>query len=612
VNNPGGYTTSRVASLTVNCPFILSEPTGAFGPAGGFSNVTASGSVGCFWTVTNVPSWVTITSETNFDGTGTITYDVAPYTGAVLRKATLDLGGEAYSILQSPPDASRPSVAITAPAAGSKTFNPIVTVKGTAKDNIGVARIDVQLGSDPFIQAGRAATWQVAVTLNPGTNWIRARSVDVIGNETFSPSRSVFYAVTMPVTLTHSGNGTVAGATDQQRLEVGRSYTLTAKPGANYLFSNWTGTVISTPSPSLRFIMETGTTINANFVPNPFIPIKGVYNGLFYDPTPGAVHHTNSGAFKLTLTDHGAYSSSIRIAGKTYAASGTFNLDGQASNIVKRTGFAPLQIAWSLNLNGADNVIGTLTASNWTQAAQLSGDRAVFNSRTRPAPYSGRYTLIIPGIDDDSSKPRGDGIGTVTVDGNGLAKFAGTLGDGTKVSQSVSLSKNGGWPLYAPLYATRGSILSWVAFDIFGVNDDMHGLLSWVRPPIPTSKLYPLGFEMDSMLTGSLYHAPTAGGRILQITDGIVTLSGGNLSTPATNLVRLGVNSVVTNASPNAVTVKFTPASGLFTGTFIQAGTTRKISFSGVVQQKANYGSGYFLGTNETGRVTFETAPVTP
>ena len=612
VSNPVGSTTSRVATLTVNCPFVLSEPTAAFGPAGGSSNVVASGFEACFWTVTNVTPWITVTSGTNFDGTGMLTYDVAPYSGVGLRKATLNLGGQSYSILQSGPDATRPKVAITAPGSGARSLTPVVTVKGTALDNVGVARVDVQLGSDPFIEAGRATSWQVAVTLNPGINWIRARSVDIVGNETYSAPRPLVYVVTLPVTLTQTGNGKISGVNDQQRLEIGRGYTLTAKPAVGFLFSNWTGTIISTPSPKLNFNMETGMTITANFVPNPFTPIKGVYNGLFYDPTPGGVHHTNSGAFKLSLTDRGTYSSLIRVAGKTYAASGAFDLDGMATNIVKRAGFASLEIVWSMNLHSAYNVIGTVNASDWPQPTQLSGDLAKYNTRTNPAPYAGRYTLILPGVDDDSGKPRGNGFGTVTVDGNGLAKFAGTLGDGTKVSQSVALSQNGGWALYAPLYATKGSILSWVGFDLNRATDDLHGLLSWVRPPIPSSKIYPLGFETESLLNGSLYHAPGPGGRILQITDGRLSLSGGNLTPPANNFVRLGINSVVTNASPNVVTVKFIPVTGLFTGTFIQAGTTRKISFSGAVHQKANFGSGCYLGTNETGRVTFEAAPVTP
>src|SRR6185436_20369741 len=99
------------------------------------------------------------------------------------------------------------------------------------------ARVDVQIGSDDFIEAGRSSPWQVAVTLKPGTNWIRARSTDVAGNQTISAARPVFYAVTEPVTLATTGNGRIVGAANQQRLEVGRVYTLTASPYPGYVFS---------------------------------------------------------------------------------------------------------------------------------------------------------------------------------------------------------------------------------------------------------------------------------------------------------------------------------------------------------------------------------------
>jgi len=64
--------------------------------------------------------------------------------------------------------------------------------------------------------------------------------------------------------------------------------------------------------------------------------------------------------------------------------------------------------------------------------AQLLGDRAVFNSKTNPAPYAGIYTLVVPGQIDPADGPEGDGVGTLKVDSNGVASLAGTLADGDK------------------------------------------------------------------------------------------------------------------------------------------------------------------------------------
>jgi hypothetical protein len=190
-----------------------------------------------------------------------------------------------------------------------------------------------------------------------------------------------------------------------------------------------------------------------------------------------------------------------------------------------------------------------------------------------------------------------------------LVVFAGTLADGTKVAQSASISKSGQWPLYVSLYAGGGSVLGWLQFAD-NTSNDVSGQLNWIRPPIKTSKLYPGGFSMASAAVGSLYVAPVGrAARVLEITNGMDILSGGNLTENSTNAVTLGLSSKVVNAGSNKLTLTFALPSGLFTGTLVEAGTTRHIPYSGVVLQKANYGSGYFLGTNQSGSVRFSAAP---
>ena len=222
---------------------------------------------------------------------------------------------------------------------------------------------------------------------------------------------------------------------------------------------------------------------------------------------------------------------------------------------------------------------------------------------------AGRYTLIVPGTPGATDSPEGDGYGTVVVSSSGKVSLAGKLADGTKVTQTTSLSKNGDWPLYASLYSGRGSFLGWLLFaDRTG--DDISGKVSWIRPAISTSDFYPAGFEVDSDALGSSYVKPAGTtARILEITNGVFTLSGGNRSSDSANEVMLGLSSKVTNLGTNKLTLSFTLSSGLFKGTFTEDGTTRKITFNGAVLQKVNDGSGYFLDTTESGRVLFEAAP---
>jgi uncharacterized repeat protein (TIGR01451 family) len=335
------------------------------------------------------------------------------------------------------------------------------------------------------------------------------------------------------------------------------------------------------------------------------LPAAGTYNGLFF--VPGAIQNDSSGSFLLTLQTNGTYTASLSSVGTKYATSGKLSVDGKATNYVARPRTNAITVIWEVLLDGSDSISGTVSDGQWTSG--LTGYRAAFNAKTHPAPQIGKYTLVIPGMPEANNWPEGDGYGTLTVSGAGLVVFAGNLADGTKMAQSVSLSKSGQWPLYISLYSGGGSLLGWLQFAT-NTATDVSGPLNWIRPPVKTSKLYPDGFALASASIGSHYVAPVGvANRILEITNGMDILSGGNLSEALTNALTLGTSSKVVSVGPNKLTLTFALPSGLFTGTLVRAGTTHKINFTGVVLQQANYGSGYFLGTNQSGRVLFSPSP---
>src|SRR6185436_20207111 len=175
------------------------------------------------------------------------------------------------------------------------------------------------------------AVWGLpeAITPAPGTNSILAYSVDLAANNSLTNERTFFRSVRIPLTLTTTGTGTVGGATDQQLLEYGRSFTLTATPGAGQVLSNWVIYVDSQlvsygTKPTLTYPMTSNLVIQANFVPNPFRPGAGKYSGLFFDGN--SVQHGSSGFFTLTTTDRGSYTASLLHDGRKLAASGQFDL----------------------------------------------------------------------------------------------------------------------------------------------------------------------------------------------------------------------------------------------------------------------------------------------
>src|SRR5262249_55290200 len=159
----------------------------------------------------------------------------------------------------------------------------------------------------PFDPATGTSNWSEVVTLMAGTNTIQARAEDSEGNRTTNSLRVIFVPLS-PLTLSTEGTGIVMGVSNGQVLAVGQSFKATAKPGATFLFSHWSGDVLSSNA-TLMFTMRSNLMLQAHFVTNRFLALKGDYNGLFYDTNQ--VQQDTSGSFTLKLTDHGGFSAKL-------------------------------------------------------------------------------------------------------------------------------------------------------------------------------------------------------------------------------------------------------------------------------------------------------------
>ena len=315
------------------------------------------------------------------------------------------------------------------------------------------------------------------------------------------------------------------------------------------------------------------------------------YNGLFYEDD--GIRLTSAGSFTLALTASRKYSGRLRLGAKRYSFSGL--LDPQQNggpNVISRRDGPALTLSFHLSDGDpADQIAGHLTDGTWTST--LSGDRAVFG-KTSPAPYAGSYTLVIPGSDGSSSLPAGNGFGTVKVDASGKVKFTGTLADGTKVSQSASLSRDGEWPLHVPLYSGNGCLMSWLAFA-GQPNSDLSGRLTWIKEAGSKSKYYLGGFTCVGDILGSTYLRTDP---VLSLPTASLTFHGGSLVSDITNSITIGPrNKVVTPGK--ALKLRFSASSGTFKGTFIDPVADKPLSFSGAVFQKLNTGYGVLFGTGD-------------
>ena len=510
-------------------------------------------------------------------------------------------------ILLSARDVLPPRITVDSPPENAKLTNSTLTVRGTVSDNVAVATVRVYHGTntvgDVLLTNG---TWSAVLTnVPPGTNVVLAEAIDSSGLRG-QATRKFFRSLRAQVSLTVVGFGTVGGVTDQQLLEIGHGYTVTAKPAKGNLFAGWEGD-LSGDKPVQGFLMASNLSITAVFTTNLFPNVKGTYTGLFFNPEQ--VEQDSSGYVTLTLGDSGAYSAKVLMNGRTYPLKGLFSADGHETNLLARTGTSSLLLTLALDLtNPTDVLTGTVTNNqvtaidtNRSWSATLLADRAVFHPKLNPAPLAGRHTMLIPPDPGSLTGPPGDGFASVNVTTKGAISMAGTLADGTKLSQKSTLSKQGTWPVYVPLNKGSGALVSWVTFTN-DVTTDFIGPLNWFQKSRLGAKYYP--FTNETTILGSRFIPASPTNALLTLSDARVSFVGGNLFMDFANNIVIGADGKVVNQETNKLTLAISKPTGLFNGSVTPPGTKKPIRFSGALLQKQDRGAGFFLGTNQAGAVT--------
>lgn len=334
---------------------------------------------------------------------------------------------------------------------------------------------------------------------------------------------------------------------------------------------------------------------------NAFFAARGTYQGLFY--SANLVTPSSAGYFTATTTERGRYSAKLTLAGKTKSFSGQFDAQGHGS-FVLRLDTGALAINLYLDTVGGVQMRGTITGPGWD--AVILADRLVFDRQVNPSPFAGVYTIIIP--PGDSSGPAGYGCGTVIIDGGGRVNLSGTLADGTKISQRSAVSEEGVLPLYAAPYSGRGIVLSWVQFAEFKLD----GGLVWIKSKTALGRNYPRGFTNVVEVAGSRFNQPLPGAAMLDWGDGRgeLVLSGAGLSTPMTNSIWLDPRNRIVSLGNARLSLSIGKKTGAFKGTARESRTGRSFTVQGVLSQRENLGTGFFLNNGVSGPLYL--TPLTP
>ena len=511
--------------------------------------------------------------------------------------ATVTISGSA--------DYKKPTISITSPKARQRITNDVFLVTGLASDNGEVMEVQVRVndgefeGADFNMENGVWSTLE-AVPLRPGTNVIEAFALDEDGNMSATTKVKCFRVLTNALTLTYQDGNRVTGVSNRQVLEVGRGYKAMALPGATNLFLYWSNSVsgLRSSNTTLRFQMEEGLALEAHFVPNPWLPNVGTYNGLFL-PIAG-VDPTNSGFITLQLTDKGKVTGKLTQGTRTRGFMGRVDIDGHALIQITTAPALTLQFMFHLT-DGSGTVEGSVTGDGLSSSFQ--GER-----QSRDPALVGKHTFAIPGApaQESTNRPAGDGAGVLNIKADGSVTLAGNLGEGTPLTAGSGVSKSGRLPIHAVQFGGQGLFIGWLSVSTSAPPLVISGAsLNWFKPSgLASQKTYPDGFnEPNKSLIGARYTPPPRGTNGLNWTEGVVLLDGGRLTSTISNALTVARTRLAAPGNTNQIVLTLTASSGRLSGSFLHPVSNRSTPLNGYVLQQpdGDAGKGWFISTNESG-----------
>jgi hypothetical protein len=510
-----------------------------------------------------------------------------------------------YWVVITAPPPPPPALQVDTPTAFEKVTTDTIAVAGATSAASNAASVQFRVENAGGIGDYQAATgvtsWSgTASGLAPGSNVLRFQSLDGSGNVIAQETTTVTYVVPGTLTVGVSGSGSVttalAGVTTQ---DVGMPITVSAKAAPGSIFAGWTGAVTS-GSATVTFTMQDGLSLEANFIPNPFIAAGGAYYGILMNGD------AQSGIARFAVSTTGRFTGRVILDGGSWAFTGQLDANGLATVTVPRHGASPLTISVQVSLTGAGSVTGTV--SDGANSFAFSASQSTFNAKTNAAPQTGHYTFVMapdPNV-SGTAAPAGNGYAAIVVASNGAVTLAGRLADNTPYSATGYVANDGTLAFYAvPSGAAPGSsvegLITFRASDV----SDVDGFVTWTKGARATDAFYPAGFSVQLPSVGSRYIRPGAGLQPMDATAGGATadFGAGNLEQPLNVPVVVTQSGKAVMATPGLpdVTLTINPLSGTVSGGFLLPGGNLSRGVRGVVFQKQKSAYGYFRGVDQCG-----------
>lgn len=386
-------------------------------------------------------------------------------------------------------ETTKPILTITSPTSGLqvKTNSGQWLVKGTASDNVGVAQVRVNLNNTGWQLATGTTAWQTLMNLQAGPNMLSAYAVDAAGNRSPTNAVNFTYILTAPLSRAIVGTGTVTGATNGQRLEIGKIVTLTAKPGIGHVLTNWLvqvdGLTVLSTNRAVPFMMRSNLLLTVTFadVAKPVLTItaptanerwsnavftvagKATDNG----PLAGVSYQLNGGAWATAQTANGwsNWTAGVTLTRGTNSVS-AYAMDAAGNRSATNSQKVVYMLSAPINLNvvGKGSLIGAVNGqlleigksvnltnkpargyllTNWL--VQVDGLTVL--STNRAMPFLMQSNLVLTATFVDVMRP----TNTITVPmpnqrwSNAIFTVAGKVTDNGPISNVWCQVNSGGW-----------------------------------------------------------------------------------------------------------------------------------------------------------------------
>jgi hypothetical protein len=494
---------------------------------------------------------------------------------------------------------------------------------------------DVALG----ISGARSATLRIrkSSALFDGLFQCRVRMPDAAGGgerELFGPDKRVAVRL-RPVVETRSlGSWKVSGSVSEVLAARNgpTQFRVTGLP-SGVVLSGGDGRLSGRPLSPGTFRLGISAGNMAGWSPIQFIDVvcddlvargKGIFAGLVdREASNGGL----GGVLSFSVSSSGGLSGSVSMGSEVRSFRGVWeSLPGPdlTSSISIARGKRVTPWVLELDLDAETGKVTGKVCENGIGLAGVEAWQSDWNAKSSPAEaFKGVYAVGLqpPGVanaaDSEILIPEGVGYATLNVSPAGVVSWTGKLADGSTLTRSLRLGREGQIPLHNLLYSGTGSLQGWATIrpDLTALSEsEVDGEMSWVKnvQAKSSSTVYREGFPLHALtVTGGAYLANRPVVEQLGLEDLVpnARLSfeggwGGGVLENGYFDVLLGISSANRIQSPdsdeNPDLVRMTSLSaqsGLFRGEFSQQGSGRKVLWYGMLVPQRKLGMGWFLRT---------------